>query len=104
MDQLAKSLHFIIYTEINKILDNISIDYNISRDDLNKYVHDEMDEMDEMPCSDVNEDNIIDIPIISDGETIENANNGKCKQLTKKGKQCDYTAKPNSEFCGRHSK
>ena len=51
-----------------------------------------------------NEDNIIDIPIISDGETIENANNGKCKQLTKKGKQCDYTAKPNSEFCGRHSK
>jgi|LakMenEpi03Aug12_release.lakeMendotaPanAssembly.Ray.scaffolds.fasta_scaffold376486_2 hypothetical protein len=101
MDELAKSLHFIIYSEINKILDNISIDYNISRDELNKYVDEQIDEI---QCPTVNEDNIIDIPIISDDEPIDNANNGKCKQLTKKGKQCDYTAKPNSEYCGRHSK
>jgi hypothetical protein len=101
MDKLAKSLHFIINTEINKILDNISIEYNISRDDLNKYVHEQIDEIN---CSNINEDTIIDIPIISDDEPIDNINNGKCKQLTKKGKQCDYTAKPNSEFCGRHSK
>ena len=101
MDELAKSLHFIIFSEINKILDNISIDYNINRDELNKYVNEQMDEI---PFHNINEDTIIDIPIISDGETIDNPNNGKCKQLTKKGKQCDYTAKPNSEFCGRHSK
>jgi len=101
MDELTKSLHFIIFSEINKILDNISIDYNINRDELNKYVNDQMDET---PSLNINEDIVIDIPIISDGETIDNTNNGKCKQLTKKGKQCDYTAKPNSEFCGRHSK
>ena len=101
MDELAKSLHIIINIEINKILDNISIEYNISRDELNKYAHEQIDQTE---CATINQDNIIDIPNISGDESIDNGNIVKCKKLTKKGKQCDYSAKPNSEFCGRHSK
>ena len=111
MDELSKSLHFIIYNEVNRILDNISIDFDINREQLHKYAYEKVEDY-------VNNDNnIIEIPIISDGDSSEildnpsivsNLNNTntnvKCKQLTRKGKQCDYNSKPNSEFCGRHSK
>lgn len=120
MDEFAKTIHFIINHEINLVLDNISIDFNIHREDLNKYCNEILD---------LNEDNVIEIPTISDYENLEksdipivlnndtlneitqtnesninNINNIKCKQITRRGKQCDYNAKPNSEYCGRHLK
>ena len=121
MDELAKSLHFIIYHEVNKMLDCISIDFNINREELNKYAPDKQYEIETN-----NENCIIIIPVISDDDetteislnqnelTNNNDNNPnsvgnsiiniKCKQMTRKGKQCDYNSKPNSEYCGRHSK
>ena len=123
MDELEKTLHYIIYHKINKILDNISNDFNINREDLNNYIEKEQDneQIQENICT--SENAIIVLPIISDDDTTElsndvnkeknkfceNNNNEteiviKCKQITRKGKQCDYNAKPNSEYCGRHSK
>ncbi len=120
MDEFAKTIHFIINHEINKVLDNISIDFNINREELNKYGAEILDQ------DIINENNVIELPIISDDENLDklhipidlnnhtnieitpsndsNTNNIKCKQMTRKGKQCDYNSKPNSEYCGRHSK
>ena len=119
MNELSNSLHFIIYHKVNKVLDNISIDYNINREELNKYVQEQEEQSGEIVNN--NDSNIIVIPLLSDDENTETASNIeksditcdilsntivniKCKQVTRKGKQCDYNAKPNSEYCGRHSK
>lgn len=128
MDELSKSLHFIIFNEVNKILDKISVDYNINRHDLEKYTENEPHDKNQMQDEIINNNQCetIVLPVISDDDTVELANNGselnantscnsaisnkveamniKCKQVTRKGKQCDYNAKPNSEYCGRHSK
>jgi hypothetical protein len=102
------------------VLDNISIDFNINREELNKYSNEIIVQ------ETINQNNVIELPIISDDENMEkvcnpielnnipnidltqtnnsNLNNIKCKQMTQKGKQCDYKSKPNSEYCGRHSK
>jgi hypothetical protein len=128
MDELSKSLHFIIFNEMNKILDKISVDFNINRHDLNKYTENEHDDKNQIQDEIINniQYETIVLPVISDDDTFELANNGselntntscnsansnkaeavniKCKQVTRKGKQCDYNAKPNSEYCGRHSK
>lgn len=120
MDEFAKTIRFIINHEINIVLDNISNDFNINREELDKYCVEIIDQ------DIINADNVIELPIISDDEKIEkshnpihlnnnsnientplndsNTNNIKCKQITRKGKQCDYNSKPNSEYCGRHSK
>ena len=120
MDEFAKTIHFIINHEINKVLDNISIDFNINREELNKYSNEILDQ------EVINDYYVIELPTISDDENLEklhnpidinndinieltqandsNLNNIKCKQITRKGKQCDYNSKPNSEYCGRHSK
>lgn len=120
MNELVKSLHFIIYHKVNKVLDNISIDFNINREELNKYMQ-EQEECGEIVNNNDNDNDIIVIPILSDDENTETESNKeksdincdivsntivniKCKQVTRKGKQCDYNAKPNSEYCGRHSK
>lgn len=128
MNELANSLNFIIKNEINKVLDNISINFNINRDELNIYTN--LDEYEKDNNAINNVDNLIEIPDINtDNEYLENStnsdlkrndnsdikvdnkvlnsnitNNIKCKQMTRKGKQCDYNCKPNSEYCGRHSK
>jgi hypothetical protein len=132
MNELAKSLHFIIYQEVSKILDNISLDYSIPREKLNKYLEKDIEEEYIIEETVNNSENVIIVlPVISDDETLEiqdntnntnNTNNTKmtdsksnlqntafpivvkCKELTRKGKQCDYNAKPNSEYCGRHTK
>lgn len=131
MNELANSLNFIIKYEINKVLDNISIKYNINRSDLNEYtnVDEEISEYEKNSIIN-NANDIIEIPSISsDDEDIQNSNNSKfkmdnkleikeddnlhkisntsnlkCKQMTRKGKQCEYNCKANSEYCGRHSK
>jgi hypothetical protein len=126
MNELAKSLHFIIYHEVSKILDNISLDFSIPREELNKYLEKDIEEEYIIEETVNNSENVIIVlPVISDDETLEiqdNTNNTKitdnksnlqntavpivvkCKELTRKGKQCDYNAKPNSEYCGRHTK
>jgi hypothetical protein len=121
MDELANSLTFIIKNEINKVLDDISINFNINRDVLNIYTDVEefkinktvnnLSENLEIPviivpdeCIENNIELKINHNVDNKITTSNNTNNLKCKQMTRKGKQCDYNCKPNSEYCGRHSK
>ena len=91
-------------------------------DIINKYHQKEIEEQYILEETVNNDENVIIVlPVLSDDDTLEISNNinqlnntnsennlqptsNKCKEVTRKGKQCDYNAKPNSEYCGRHSK
>ena len=90
MDNLSNSLTFIINKEIELILDNISIDYSINRQDLNKYV------LNNSKKTNKNDKLVItDIAIESE--------NGVCKGKTKKGDSCPNKSKIGTTFCGKHT-
>ena len=90
MDNLSNSLTFIINKEIELILDNISIDYSLNRQDLNKYL------LNNSKKTNKNDKLVItEIPI--------EGGNGVCKGKTKKGDSCPNKAKMGTTFCGKHT-
>jgi hypothetical protein len=90
MDSLSNSLTFIINKELELILDNISLDYSIERQDLNKYL------LNNSKKSSKNEKSIAtDIPL--------EGGSGVCQGKTKKGESCPNKAKNGTTFCGKHT-
>jgi hypothetical protein len=78
MDELKLALQFIIKKELDIILDNISTDYNIPIEQLQKYTNEQL-------------------------STIKNdSNNEFCQALTKKNGVCGNKIK-SGKFCGKHS-
>jgi hypothetical protein len=78
MDELKLALQFIIKKELNIILDNISTDYNIPIEQLQKYTNEQL-------------------PIIKN-----DSSNELCQALTKKNGICGNKIK-SGKFCGKHS-
>ena len=91
MENLSNSFTFIINKEIEIILDNISEDYSINRQDLNKYLLNDSKNK-------TNKNEIESINAIQ----VEGAN-GICQGKTKKGDDCPNKAKPGTLFCGKHT-
>ena len=79
MDELKLALQFIIKKELTIILDNISIDYNIPIEHLQKYI-------DEKSC-----------PLKTEVISVE-----FCPALTKRNGICGNKIK-SGKFCGKHS-
>lgn len=77
MDELKLALQFIIKKELDIILDNISTDYNIPIEQLQKYTDEQL-------------------------STIKNDSNEFCPALTKKNGICGNKIK-SGKFCGKHS-
>lgn len=77
MDELKLALQFIIKKELDIILDNISTDYNIPIEQLQKYTNEQL-------------------------STIKNDSNEFCPALTKKNGICGNKIK-SGKFCGKHS-
>ena len=78
MDELKLALQFIIKKELDIILDNISVDYNIPIEQLQKY---------------------------TDGKTSQpkiEVSDEFCPALTKKNGICGNKIK-SGKFCGKHS-
>ena len=78
MNELSKSLYFIINHELNKVLDSISIDFSINREELNKYHQKEIEEQYILEETVNNDENVIIVlPVLSDDDTLEISNNIK---------------------------
>jgi hypothetical protein len=90
MEQLMNSLTLILNKEIELILDTISEDYSINRQDLNKYLLNNSKKSNKQITS-----NVTDISVDS-GNSI-------CQGKTKKGDGCPNKAKPGTSFCGKHT-
>ena len=90
MENLSNSFTFIINKEIEIILDNISEDYSINREDLNKYL------LNNSKKTNKSEIELIDQILVEGG-------NGICQGKTKKGDGCPNKAKPGTIFCGKHT-
>lgn len=80
MDELKLALQFIIKKELDIILENISTDYNIPIEQLQKYTSDRKS------SSIKNDTNIVEF----------------CQALTKKNGICGNKIK-SGKFCGKHS-
>jgi hypothetical protein len=80
MDELKLALQFIIKKELDIILDNISVDYNIPIEQLQQYT-------DRKSSSNVK---------------LEVDNNEFCPAVTKKNGICGNKIKT-GKFCGKHS-
>jgi len=90
MEQLTNSLTLILNKEIELILDNISEDYSINRQDLNKYLLNnskKSNKQEALPTS----------------EILFDSGNGICQGKTKKGDGCPNKSKPGTSFCGKHT-
>lgn len=91
MDNLSNSLMFVVNKELESILDNISLDYSINREDLNKYL------LCNSKKQNKNEKQINpDLPNDTVGLSI-------CQGKTKKGENCPNKAKNGTIFCGKHT-
>jgi len=84
---------FIIRKNLEIILDNISADFNIDREKLNPYL-----KLTQNQC-------------VTPPPTLELSSSGGvnqpitiCKGKTKKGESCPNKAKPNTIYCGKHSR
>jgi hypothetical protein len=86
MESIEEVLNFIVNKNLEIILDNISTDFNIERDKLDKYI-------------------ILDqSKILTDkSNNINTSTDTICQGKTKKGEICRNKAKPNTNFCGKHS-
>ena len=84
--ELENVLQFILKKNLEIIFDDISYDFSIERDKLDKYILQPIKNND----SDLNKTNT------SPKITI-------CQGKTKKGDACPNKAKPNTNFCGKHS-
>ena len=73
-------------------MDKISIDYNVEREELNKYI------------DEINTNNIISSTNNSTISTSKagDENNILCSGVTKKGTPCTNKVKGGNKFCGRH--
>jgi hypothetical protein len=86
MDTLEEVLNFMVKKNVDIILDNISVDFNIDRDKLDKYICYEQSHILSNKQISVN----------GSGDII-------CQGKTKKGEPCGNKSKPNTNFCGKHS-
>ena len=86
METLEEVLNFMVKKKTEIILDNISVDFNIERDKLDKYIL--IDQSLENSKQQLNT-NIVSANI--------------CQGKTKKGDPCGNKAKPNTNFCGKHT-
>jgi len=91
MENLSNSLMFIINKELESILDNISIDYSLDREDLNKYLFNNSKKQ-----SKNDKENNVDLKNDTNGLSI-------CQGKTKKGESCPNKAKNGTIFCGKHT-
>ena len=85
--ELENALQFIFKKNLEIIFDDISNDFSIERDKLDKYLLKPIQTND----SDLNKNG---------NDTPKNA---ICQGKTKKGDACPNKAKPNTNFCGKHS-
>ena len=90
MEQLTNSLTLILNKEIELILDNISEDYSINRQDLNKYLLNNSKKSNKS------------VGLVSP-DILVDSTNGICQGKTKKGDGCPNKAKPGTSFCGKHT-
>jgi hypothetical protein len=86
MDSLEEVLNYMVKKNLEIILDNISVDFNIERELLDKYLI--------INTSEVSSNKQSKLNVVSD--II-------CQGKTKKGEPCGNKAKPNTNFCGKHS-
>jgi hypothetical protein len=84
--ELENVLQFILKKNLEIIFDDISNDFSIERDKLDKYILQPIKNND----SDLNKTNTSPKIAI-------------CQGKTKKGDACPNKAKPNTNFCGKHS-
>jgi poly(3-hydroxyalkanoate) synthetase len=91
MNSLEEVLNFMIKKRLEIILDSISEDFSIDREKLDKYILIETDKMIEIS---VDKTKSQPINLIGDGI---------CQGKTKKGASCPNKAKPDTNFCGKHS-
>ena len=85
--ELENALQFILKKNLEIIFDEISNDFSIERDKLDKYMLQPI----QNNASNLNK-NEDDTPKIA-----------ICQGKTKKGDACPNKAKPNTNFCGKHS-
>ena len=86
MTSLENVLQFIIKKNLEIILDNISVDFNIEREKLDKYI-----------------ETSIETNASNSNDTQPTLTSNICQGKTKKGELCPNKAKPNTNFCGKHS-
>ena len=86
MESLEEVLNFIVKKNLEIILDNISTDFNIERDKLDKYTILDQSKI-----------------LINKPNNINTSTDTICQGKTKKGEVCGNKAKPNTNFCGKHS-
>jgi len=86
MDSLEEVLNFMVKKNLEIILDNISVDFNIEREKLCKYTL--IDQSLETSNKQLNTNVVCD---------------NICQGKTKKGDPCGNKAKPNTNFCGKHT-
>lgn len=86
METLEEVLNFMVKKKTEIILDNISVDFNIEREKLDKYslIDQSLETSNKQLITNVVSDNI-------------------CQGKTKKGDPCGNKAKPNTNFCGKHT-
>lgn len=84
MEELSKNLSLLLNKEVLKILDDISIDFSIPRESLDKYIQKE-----EMPQKSPQK-------VVPSSPVL-------CSGKTKKGTPCSNKPKPGTKFCGKHS-
>ncbi len=85
--ELENTLQFILKKNLEIIFDDISNDFSIERDKLDKYMLQ---------------------PIQNNGSNLNKTDDATpkiviCLGKTKKGDACPNKAKPNTNFCGKHS-
>ena len=84
--ELENVLQFILKKNLEIIFDDISNDFSIERDKLDKYILQPI----QNNASNLNKpDDTLKLTI--------------CQGKTKKGDACPNKAKPNTNFCGKHS-
>jgi len=86
MEGIEEVFNYIVNKKLEIILDNISTDFNIDREKLDKYI-------------------IIDPSkiVFNKPNNINTFPDTICQGKTKKGEPCGNKAKPNTNFCGKHS-
>ena len=85
--ELENVLQFILKKNLEIIFDDISNDFSIERDKLDKYILQ---------------------PIVNNSSNLNKNDDDTlkftiCQGKTKKGDACPNKAKPNTNFCGKHS-
>ncbi len=92
MDCLEEVLNFMVSKNLEIILDTISNDFSIDRDKLDKYLILQKSQIEKQVIT----SNTIKVSTSTISDSI-------CQGKTKKGDPCTNKAKPNTNFCGKHS-